>query len=83
MIVKLQPLLAVWADESVVVAPVHASVVHEHAVQLEQISDGLVRLLCQKFAEPMIQVQLLWEDISLVDLQARLDSDWLWSPVTQ
>ena len=42
VIVKLQPLLAVWADESAVVAEVHAFAVHEHAVQLVQIPDGLI-----------------------------------------
>ena len=39
VIVKLQPLLAIWTDESVAVAPVHAFAVHKHAVQLVHIPD--------------------------------------------
>ena len=51
------------------VAPMHISAVHQHAVQLVQIPDGLIRLLCQEPAVSIVQVQLLWEAVPVIDLQ--------------
>lgn len=69
LIVKLAPPLAVGSDEGIVVAAVDAATVHEHAVQLVGVAHRVIGVLRQVLAVATVQVQLIRELISIVDLQ--------------
>ena len=68
VIIELQPLAAVRANEGVVVAAVHAAAVHQHAVQAVQVAHAAVCVRRQEAPLPRVQVQLLWELVPIVDL---------------
>mmetsp|Transcript_1048 Transcript_1048/g.2442 ORF Transcript_1048/g.2442 Transcript_1048/m.2442 type:complete len:420 (-) Transcript_1048:691-1950(-) len=68
LVLEAVPLVAVWADESVVVAAVHAAAVHQHAVQAVQVAHFAIRLGAEVLAVPHVQIQLIWKLVAVVDL---------------
>ena len=70
LVVKLEPALAVRADEGVVVPAVHAAAVHQHGVQGVQVAHAAVRVLAQQPPLPAVQVQLVGELVPVVDLRS-------------
>jgi len=69
VVVELEPLAAVRADERVVVPAVHAAAVHQHAVQAVLVAHAAVGVGRQECAAARVQVQLVRELVAVVDLR--------------
>mmetsp|Transcript_35695 Transcript_35695/g.79388 ORF Transcript_35695/g.79388 Transcript_35695/m.79388 type:complete len:458 (-) Transcript_35695:917-2290(-) len=68
VVIKLEPGLAIWPDESVVVATMDATAVYQHAVQAILVAHALVCVLGEGFPLLEVQVNLLVELIPVIDL---------------
>jgi hypothetical protein len=72
-VLKAEPLGAVGADKSIVVAAVDASAVHKDAVELKLVPDAPICVGAQILPVADIQIQLFIELIPVVDLRAAAD----------
>lgn len=76
VIVKLEPLGAVWVDKRIVVSAMHTAAVHQHAVQAVLVGRAAVGIGAEVLVALLVEVKLLVKFIAIVDLCVCVRATW-------